>query len=189
MKRLWEVVVFLVALCCVNAHANIGIPMLAIVWPVYWVALLPIIAIEAGIAKRDLNTSWGSAWFALSTANGLSTLFGIPVVWAIFLALEFTIGGSIMEGLDWNDPTDVVLGAVLGAAWLGPGEPPWKIYVAFVVLAIPFCAASILIEYRVIKRMFSGVSNAQLFRTVVRGNILSYTTLIVTGLLYPLLRK
>lgn len=187
MKQRWNFAGFFLAVICVDAHANIGIPMLAIVWPIYWIAILPIIGIEAYVAKRDLKTSWGSAWFALSTANGLSTLIGIPVVWALFLAFEFTIGANIMGRLDWNDPFSSAIGTILSAAWLGPTESSWQIYLAFAVLAIPFCMASIWIEYRIVRRMFSGVENAQVLRTVVRGNVLSYTTLIGAGLLYPLL--
>ena len=90
--------------------------MLAIAWPIYWLALLPVIVIEAWFAKSDLGVTWSEAWHALATANGLSTLIGIPVAWALFLSFEATIGSHLMGQLDWSKPLEAVVGTMLIAA-------------------------------------------------------------------------
>lgn len=160
--------------------------MLAIAWPIYWLAILPVIGIEARFAKHELGVTWSEAWYALATANGLSTLIGIPVVWALFLGFEATIGSHLMGLLDWRKPLAATLGTMLSAAWLGPNEEAWNLYLAFVTLAVPFCLASILIEYRVVRSMFKGVDFAKIRRCIIRANVASYAMISIAGLFFPI---
>lgn len=45
-----------------QAAGNIGVPMLALLWPVSVVAFVPVVAVEAVVARRVVGGSWGAAW-------------------------------------------------------------------------------------------------------------------------------
>ena len=62
-----------------NASANPIVPPIAIVWPVAWFALVPVILIEAAVACRVLGWSYGRSLTMASAANLLSTLVGVPI--------------------------------------------------------------------------------------------------------------
>jgi hypothetical protein len=62
-----------------TASANPIVPPIAIIWPVAWLALVPVIFIEAAIARHVLGFSFGRAFRLASVANLLSTLVGVPV--------------------------------------------------------------------------------------------------------------
>lgn len=40
-----------------TAQANIGIPMLALAWPVHWIAYLPVVIIESEYTRVRLDLS------------------------------------------------------------------------------------------------------------------------------------
>jgi hypothetical protein len=46
-----------IALPCA-ARADVGLPMLALVWPAAWLLLLVIIAVEGWFARRMLELPW-----------------------------------------------------------------------------------------------------------------------------------
>jgi hypothetical protein len=124
-----------------GAYANMGIPMLMLAWPAYILGLIPVIAIEAFIGTRMLKLSWNDVLPATAIGNIWSTLVGIPVVWIALIALEAAAG----IGLSTIDPSGILQWVLFPffVAWLAPTESIWVVYAAFVVLAIPFCVASI----------------------------------------------
>lgn len=186
--RMRRVVVFLSAtLLPFAANANAGVPMLALAWPAHWLALLPIIAIESLLLASRLGLQPSNTLWPVAKANLLSTFVGVPLAWAGMLLLEFIVLGGLLSLLPESVAESNLLRYLLfpfAAAWVG--GKPWEIYGAFLVLAIPFCAISIYIEHRYLRRLFA--SQAEAVRGTVRiGNVLTYVLMCVAALLFPLL--
>lgn len=120
------------------SFADVGLPMLAIVWPLSWVAFVPIVAIEAIVARRVVQLQWGKAATSSFVANLVSTIAGIPITWVLLVAIEIamTCGGRAY-GL--ATPFTKVLAVTLQAPWLIPyrGDMYWMIPAATAFL-LPF---------------------------------------------------
>lgn len=163
------------------AWANAGIPMLFLVWPAQWLALIPIVVIESVVIARAVGSSTKAQLWPVSKANLLSTLVGVPVAWLAMLAVEAGAAG-ILFGLLPSSLTDApwVRYATfpLMAAWIG-GSSKLEFQAAFLVLAIPFCLVSIYVEHWSLRASVKGELSALLRRAVIRGNILTYVLLSV----------
>jgi hypothetical protein len=62
-----------------TASADSIIHPIVVIWPVAWLALLPVIIVEAAVARRMLGWSYGRACWMSTVANLFSTLIGVPV--------------------------------------------------------------------------------------------------------------
>jgi hypothetical protein len=62
-----------------TALADAIIHPIVVIWPVAWLALLPVVLVEAGVARRILGWSSGRAFRMATVANLFSTLIGVPV--------------------------------------------------------------------------------------------------------------
>jgi hypothetical protein len=62
-----------------TALANPIIPPVAIIWPVAWLALVPVVLVETAVACRVLGWTCGRALRMATVANLFSTLVGVPV--------------------------------------------------------------------------------------------------------------
>src|SRR2546422_1959464 len=71
----------LILLLAPPAFANVGVPILSLVWPVAWLLLLVIIPIEASVAQRVLGTDPARSIELAVRANLVSTALGIPLTW------------------------------------------------------------------------------------------------------------
>ena len=65
-------VLALVAFWPTSAQADAGIPMLTLVWLLSWMAFVPIVLIEAYLAWRMLDMSFGDAVKLSAKANAWS---------------------------------------------------------------------------------------------------------------------
>src|SRR5262249_4668872 len=109
--------------------ANMGLPMVAVYLPFAWLALVPIILIEAGYGTRRYQLSLGRALVAQAIANGFSSVIGIPMTWfAIVLIQVAIIPGGI------------------GLAWLAPDPSWWSVALAVAVLTVLFYLMSVATE-------------------------------------------
>jgi len=63
------------------ARSDMGIPSPSVIWPGLWFLLVPVVALEAAVAKRVLRLSWKAAFRVSGEANLVSTLVGIPLMW------------------------------------------------------------------------------------------------------------
>ena len=171
-----------------EARADAGLPMLAVAWPAYIVGLIPVVLIEAFVGVRRIGLTWPTALRTATIANLWSTFLGIPIVWLLMLVAEFVIAffiAGITMRLNLSSGWEDVLSPFIMVAWIA-GDDPWTIYFAFVLLAIPFCVASIYIERRVALRCLPEMP-ATVVRAWVRdANIWSYTLLVVAAVAYPL---
>lgn len=163
-----------------TAHANIGIPMLALAWPVYWIAFIPVVVIESEYACNRIGLSRRDGYKAVAYANAASTLVGIPLAWGVMLlttlavdfSLSFVPDTGIRQGLHYAL-------FPLASAWLGPTENAWTIYAAFVCLALPMWYGSVLIEAQVVRRMLAPRHAAMVRGVVIRFNILTYVLIVL----------
>jgi hypothetical protein len=135
------------------AHADAGIPMLPVAYPIILWFLLPVIAIEVAYVWFRLHTNWRNTVVTTSGANLITLLLGYPLAWLIFLLLEFLFWGALsFTGIlnhvgsaphAWEE----VLSVILSSAWMGPGgDERWPILLAFVVLLIPSLLLSGYVE-------------------------------------------
>ncbi len=129
------------------AQADAGVPMLALLWPASWMAFIPVVIIEAWIAKRILGLMWKPALFRTGLANAASTLIGIPLTWGALLLIELGIsGGGKAFGI--GTLPKKLFAVIVQAPWLIPYEEnlDWMVPAAAIVLLVPFFFASVFIE-------------------------------------------
>ena len=159
------------------AHANIGVPMIAVVMPAFAAALIPVILVEAYVFRRaEFPWRWALTWNAI--ANCVTTLIGVPVTWFVLLGLNLvTVGSSCGESI--KSTFDQILWTVIRSPWLCPmgGDPAWPVSLAFLVLLIPFFVMSWLIESMIIRIANRSLDKALINRTCLRANITSYAGL------------
>jgi hypothetical protein len=159
------------------ALANVGIPMLAYAWPVAWLLLIPVILLEALVARRILRAGWSSALKITGLSNFVSTLIGIPLAWAAVLLIGTVVHGVVPRPLDRWAITPFY------AAWLPPlsERHPWLFPASGALLCIPFLFASVWIE-RIVAQRFAGFQPTDIRCWAWRANLLSYS-LIAAGLI------
>jgi len=129
------------------AQADTGVPMLALLWPASWIAFIPVVVIEAWVAKRILDLMWKPALIRSGIANAVSTLVGIPLTWGALVVVEMALpGGGRAYGLDTL--YQKLFAVVVQAPWLIPYESDldWMIPAAAIVLLIPFFFVSVFVE-------------------------------------------
>ncbi|WP_437752328.1 hypothetical protein [Sorangium sp. So ce1389] len=74
------------------ALANAGIPMIFLVWPASWIVFVPVVLVEAAVARRVLCLPTRDAIKLSLAANAWPTLAGIPVTWALLTVIEMAVG-------------------------------------------------------------------------------------------------
>ncbi len=124
-----------------NVLLNVGLPMLAVAWPAYWIALLPVVAIEALIARRLLGLPTLEAFALSGKANVVSTLIGIPIAWVALVALEMVMGFAVSP-FELDAPIGTVVLFPFMSAWIFPTEDIRLVYIAFVISSRPRCLTS-----------------------------------------------
>jgi hypothetical protein len=138
--------------------ADAGIPMIYLTFPAMLMMLIPIIVIEGFLCKKWLGLTMWAALKSNAVSNLASTIIGVPVAWAIMLAVEFATMGLVGRSQaiqNWHSPLANVIFFFLSSAWIGPPSERnvWLIPAATLVLLVPFFFASYGIEYLVIKFM------------------------------------
>lgn len=174
-----------------NVYANIGLPMIIIAWPIFWLLLIPVIIIEWIILKKKLGDfSSKHLFYAALLSNFLSTLAGIPLAWGCMLCLQFLIPGGLGTFPSFNDFWRYFLGATVQAAWLIPYEDQfyWMIPTAFIVLLIPFFLVSYWVEaFTTLTFLNPSIDRTNIVKKAVwDANIYSYGFLFITSIIYLL---
>lgn len=132
--------------------------MIILTWPAMVVLLIPVIVIEGLLCKKWLGLKTWQAIKTNAVSNLASTIIGIPVAWAVMLAIEFGTMGLVGESKalqNWHSPIANVIFFLFSSAWLNPflGEDAWVIPAATLILLIPFFFASYWIEYLVVRKI------------------------------------
>jgi len=163
------------------AHADVGVPMLAVMWPPAWLLLLAIVPVEGYFARWILSLDWRSALGLSLRANLVSTLVGIPLTWFVLLLVEFGTGYAVyLLKVDEASVPSAVQRAVaitVLAPWLGPGDglSAWIVPAAAAYLCIPFFFASVLIENRVALRRLGPLETPRVRKWSWYANGFSYS--------------
>jgi hypothetical protein len=76
--------------------SDMGLPMIALYLPIAWLALIPIVLIEAGYATARLNLPFSRALGAQATGNCFSALIGIPVTWLLLVLSQIFLDRSLL---------------------------------------------------------------------------------------------
>jgi hypothetical protein len=168
------------------ASADAGIPMLVLVWPGAWLALLPVVLVEALVARRLLRLRFGRSLRVALVANLVSTGVGIPVTWLGLVLVEMLgalgIAGTTVFATDFESDRWFQLAFFpFMAAWL-PDSAPWMVVAAAIVLCVPFYFVSVWLEFLVARRFLPEFERVQVKRWSRIANAVSYG-LIVLGLL------
>ena len=160
--------------------------MIILTWPAMVVLLIPVIVIEGLLCKKWLGLETWQAIKTNAVSNLASTVIGIPVAWAVMLAIEFGAIGLVSEShtlQNWHSPIAYVIFFLFSSAWLNPdlGENAWVIPAATLILVIPFFFASYWIEYFVVRKMVgtpdgepSILAYARVRTAVRNANLITY---------------
>jgi hypothetical protein len=160
-------------------RADAGLPMIALLWPASWVLLLPIILVEAHVAKRVLALQRGTALRMSAKANLVSTLAGIPLTWLVLFLLEVLALSSGIAGDGRTRPSPLVaslllpLMAPMGVRMFPSEDQDWDPVAAAMWLCAMFFLVSVWLEARVVAWR-SGISIVDARRWSWRANLASY---------------
>ena len=140
------------------AHADAGLLPLVVVWPVFLVALIPIVLIETEIFRRRLaGVPYFKLFQAVAMGNAVSTILGVP----LFIVL--LVGGSFLgfRAESFWARNGRLFGLVLAAGYL-----------------IPAYFVSVHSEAFVIRKMLKNTKEAILPVSRV-ANLWSYGVLVI----------
>ena len=143
----WAVVAFAaIAFWPSTASADVGLPMIFLVWPASWLLFVPVVIVEAAVARRLLTLTWRKAGALSLVANAWSTIVGIPVTWLALLLVEFLVSLGLWHAdhAAHSLPRWVALPFI--APWFLPTPNGWDVFAAAAVLCVPFYFASVRIE-------------------------------------------
>jgi hypothetical protein len=158
------------------------LPMIVLVWPAAGLLLLPIILIEALVARRVLRLSFRAAFRIAGLANLASTAVGIPLTWLVVLLLQLgamlAMKNSAAPALGW-----LIMGVL--PALIGPPRTMMGVVCPILVLCVPFFFTSVWIEARFAKWLLPADRDADARCWSWQANLLSYALilLLVTSLL------
>ena len=161
-------------------YGDVGLPMLAFLWPWAWVLFLPIVVVEAYAARRRLSNSWRQALKLSFLANLCSTALGIPVTWLLLLAIALL--GCPLIHIGVPEKIVVILLAPVALAWLPPSveQHQWWIPFAALVLCIPFFFMSVYIEYLIATHVQKDELRSRLRSWSWLANLASYIPIILS---------
>ncbi len=164
------------------AVANIGVPMVAVFLPPLWISIFPVGALETWIVAKRHKLLLRSTVTRVALANGLSTLLGIPLMWSVFATIQALFAS---RALGIATIGQKLYATTVQAAWLIPYEDnlDWMIPAALLALAVPAYLLSVLIEWVVIRSLFSIGDRRAGILTVFTANAYSYAFLAVLSAL------
>lgn len=170
------------------AQANIGLPMLTLIWPFFWLAFIPIILIESWVLYKILKKEpYKKLLWPTTVANSFSIFIGIPLVWGILVAFEiFTPGGGGTYpnlSVFWQ----FFLSVTLQAPWLLPYESQlyWMVPVAVMVLFFWFFWMSAWSEGFILAKLLRESHSTDVTKKAMwRANMASYAFLYLIDFIY-----
>lgn len=159
------------------AWANVGLPMIVVVWPAAWMLFIPVVLAEAVVARKVLGPRFGERLAMTIVANLASTLVGIPVAWFALVLVE---GVSDVPGWIRLSPHSRVLQALFMSAWFLPTETyepaslEWMVPLACASLCLPFFLVSVACEGLVARWFLGGAERGRAWRWAWIANGVSY---------------
>jgi len=164
--------------------ANIGLPTIAVYWPLAWAGLLLVVAIEALFGTRTLGLSFRQGVLGAGLANLFSTAIGIPLTWLLLAIPQVLLFGNA-AGIDtvWGK----VFAVTVQSPWLIPYEEhySWMVPCALLSLSVPFWLTSAASEWLIVRLLFPTLPKSDLWKWQFQGNAMSYAALC-TGMVVAL---
>ena len=166
------------------AYANVGLPMVALMYPGMLFALVPIIALEATIFEKHLHLGYRQVRRNVAMANVASTVVGFPLSWLLLFAVElvtwFVFPGHetlnrIVPDFDAAPWWIKILFLMSQAAWIGPSgkRDVWIIPATAIIGLVPAFFMSVGVEGFILKRLFKG-NRVQIASLTWKANAVSY---------------
>ncbi len=161
------------------AQANMGLPLIAVFLPPLWVALVPIIAIEAAVILHRGSYPLARTVGAVALANVVSTLIGGPLFWFLLATIELVCCGTAM-GL--GSPLAKLYAVTVQAPWLIPYESDfgWMVPSALLTMGVLCAGMSILVEAPIVAKIL-GAERKPIWRLTTVANVASYIVLAACG--------
>jgi len=157
--------------------ANMGLPMIGVVWSAGWLLLIPIILIEWKLACGLLRIPARAGLEVAGIANLASTILAIPVAWGFMFIL------ALLTPSSGNDSfLGVVNNVVVHSAWLAPwkGAGNWVVTAAAATLCVPCFFASVLCEGLIAKSiLLSKFPQAPWWRWAWMANTATYGGIVM----------
>lgn len=176
LRRMLVAVVLLIVFCP-RASADMGVPMLGLMWPAAWLLLVPIVLLEAWVAVRVLAVPFREGFELAGGSNLFSTALGIPVTWVMLLILGVWLG----PGLDQHAHSHFALAAsdALNSVWIFPddaenGWQGWLVIQAAMILCVPFFLMSVAVEGWLVRKGVETPIRERVWRWAWQANLLSY---------------
>lgn len=171
---------YIFALCLVfvpiAAHADIGVPLVALFLPPMWLSLIPVILVEAFLLGRLLSLRTASTFLPATVSNIVTTILGVPFTWLLLAVAEGICCG---RALGLNTFGAKVYAVTVQAPWLIPYESElnWMIPIALIVMALPCYAVSVAIEGMIYRKFYPELEIRKVWRATWISNAASYVML------------
>ena len=164
------------------ASANIGLPLVAVFLPPMWVALLPIILVEAVLISRLGRHPLPRTLGATAVANIASTIVGVPLLWFLLATIELVCCGT---ALGTATPLTKLYAVTIQAPWLIPYESEfwWMVPWALLTMGILCAGMSVIVEAPIVRLILQAPSRV-VWRLSAIANVASYVTLGLTGWIF-----
>jgi len=166
--------------------ADAGIPMLFFHLPAMALALVPVIAIESFVARRQLGLPGREMLKGVVAANCCSALLGFPLFWLIGVVALLVVGPLLPRVIPESpNPIGRVTEFMSGMVWLGPDSAQRVIPVGLAML-VPAFFVSVFSERWILRKAWPGMTIATLSRFTWTAHLWSYPALIAVWLCYVL---
>jgi hypothetical protein len=141
--------------------------------PPMWLALIPVVLVEAAVNCRLLAVPFRRAIVPAAIGNVVSTIAGIPLMWALLATIEFVCCGDA-KGL--STAGSKIYAVTAQAPWLIPYESElhWMLPAALAVFAVPCLAISVLVEAPINARALRPLPHRRVWRVTAISNVASY---------------
>jgi hypothetical protein len=168
-----------------TAHADAGIPLIALTIPAMLVLIVPVVLIEALVYKRLLRRKLSKCVVPVLLANLASTLIGIPLV-CIFRICALLVGALFVHALQVDSLFQTQFGTFLtrlfsGIVILRPGEAlstPGFFIIFGAELTIAYLV-SVWYELRTIRKLLKADDPEVLKKAAWISNAFSYAFLVL----------
>jgi hypothetical protein len=169
--RVTALLVGLSILPATPACANVGVPILGVLWPAMWLLLAVIIPLEAWVATRILGKPLDWSLGLAVHANLVSTALGLPAVWGLP-----ALGGF----------QDLFLGGIARSYGVpvSDGHYTRLALASAALLCLPCYLASVGSEYWVARRAVEAPLRRRAWRWAWTANTLSYVLVFALAALY-----
>ena len=176
------IIVFLFILSCKDAHADAGIPMIALGIPFFILALIPVILIEASIYRKQLGITFKKSIKGSTLANLSSTLVGYPLSWFVHLGLTMLVAYLEFRGPAQSNFLSYILFPLTSAVVMSIS--PWQLCLAGIFGLIPAFFISVPLENNILKKIFNECEPQRVRNSVWQANKITY--FILAAILFVL---